>query len=141
MRQIVYKFNTLGAYETKDSTVFGSDDRLRVIVEPHDFSIAVSGRVLRSSACPGCTAVVCRNGEAVFYDGTDNVVCRAEGGAADYPGFRLDWKQDSISIRFGSMVEVDNYPNCDGEYDRWSMEWLTRRTVTLDLKTNTVTIG
>ena len=140
MRQILYKFNTLGAYETKDNTAFGSDETVQVIVEPHEFSLELSGQVLRSSSCPGCTAEVSNSGAVVFCDAENNVIGSAEGGADVYPKFRLQWKQDLITIQFGQMVEVDNYPNCDGESDRWSMEWWNRRTVTLDLKSNTVEV-
>ena len=140
MRQIIYTFNTLGAYETRDNTAFGSDETVQVIVEPHAFSLELSGKVLRSSSCPGCTAEVSRNGGIAFYDGEGTAIGSAPGGAEAYPKFRLEWKQDIITIQFGQMVEVDNYPNCDGESDRWSMEWWNRRAVTLDLRSNTVEV-
>ena len=140
MREIVYKYSTLGAYHTDANTAFGDDTQMEVVVEPHDFSIKLSGEVLRSSSCPGCTARVSRDGEVIFYDGADNVIGRVEKGEDVYPEFRLEWKQDFVTILFGRMVEVDNYPNCDGEYDRWSTAWQTRRTVTLNLKDNTVEV-
>lgn len=140
MREIRYQFHTLGAYQTEDDTSFAHDEQVKVIVEPHDFSIAIGKEVLRSSSCAGCTAVVSCEGEVVFYDTDDHVIGRADKDENRYEKFFLKWEQDLITIEFGCTVTVDYYPNCDGEYDRWGKEWQTQRKVTLNLKNKTVEI-
>ncbi len=138
MKEIVYKYNNLGKYITEDDTSFASDSHMKIIVEPHDFSIAIGGEVLRSSSCNGCVAKVSSEGEVVFYDNDNNVIGRAEKGESSYREVILSWKQDLISIQFGYTDVVDYYPNCDGEYDRWGKEWVTERVVTLNMKDNSV---
>ena len=140
MREIFYQFNTSGSYRTEQSTAFGEDSHLKIIIEPHDFSISVSNEVLRSSSCAGYTAVVSACGEATIYDNEGNVIAQAEKGAKSYNALRLDWKQDLLVIEFGYTDVVDYYPNCDGESDRWGEKWIAERVLKLDLSNNSVDV-
>jgi len=140
MREILYKYNHRGLYQTEDDTAFGEDPHLKIIIEPHDFSIALGDEVLRSSFCSGYTAIVSRDGEVVFYDNENKIIGGVEKSENCYNNVHLEWKQDSISIQFGDVAVVDYYPNCDGEYDRWGKEWVTQRAVTLDLKNISIEI-
>lgn len=141
MREVLYKYDNLGAYTTGSDTTFGDDSHLKIIVEPHDFSIAVAGEVLRSTSCKGYIIVAYDNGETVFCDNEGNVVARAEKGEKCYKEVILNWKQDILSVEFGYTDVIDYYPNCDGEYDRWEKKWVAQRTVTLNAKNNSVEVN
>ncbi len=138
MREIIYKYNSGGSYQTEQNTSFADDSHVKLMVEPHEFSIAVGGEVLRSTSFSGCTAVVSREGEVVFYDHENNIIGREGESGGCYKEVRLIWKQDVITIQLGHIKVIDHYPNCDGEHDRWSEKWVAQRTVTLDLKSNSV---
>lgn len=141
MRDIVYKYDTLGQYITADSTVFGEDKQLKLVALPHDFSIAVGGEVLRHSSFDGGAVVVSQNGEAVFYDNAGSEIARADKTDSTFRQVKLLWKKDALTVEFGCVETVDNYPNCDGEYDRWSERWNAGRTVALRLSDNALIIS
>ena len=140
MKEIVYKYSTLGAYTTEDDSAFGQESHMKIVVEPHDFSLAVGGETLRNTSCSGYAAIVSRTGEAVFYDTENKVIGRADADQGDYKKAILVWTPDALSIRFGYIDTVDYYPNCDGEHDRWGTEWVTERSVTLNLTDNSVEV-
>ncbi len=139
MKEIVYRFNTLGAYEAEEPAAFGEEALLNLIVEPHDFSIAVGREVLRQSSCKGYQIEVSRKGAIVLRNAEGTEICRKEGQDRDYREVRLLWKQGFLSLQFGQVEYIDNYPNCDGEHDRWDERWRTEYEVTLDEGTNTLT--
>ncbi len=141
MRDILYKYNTSGMYTTEDNTAFAGDSHLKLIVEPHEFSIAIGKEVLRSSSFSGCVVVASCDGEVVFYDKENNIFARADKSEKNYEKVLLKWKQNLITIQFGHIEEVDYYPNCDGEHDRWGEEWITQRSVTLNLKDNSIEVA
>ena len=130
-KQIVYKYHSSGIYKTEDDTRFSGDQTMKLIVEPHDFSLAVGGEVLRATSCPGYTVDVSQNGAAAFFDKENNLLAQADEVASTYPQVKLQRKQGLLTIEFGSIETVDHYPNCDGEHDRWSEKWVARRSVTL----------
>lgn len=140
MREILYKYNNRGLYETEQSTSFAGENQLKLIVEPHDFSIAIGGEVLRNTSFDGCEAVVSNEGEAVFYDNKGNVIGKADKTDKCYREIRLIWEQGFITVQFGQTDEVDYYPNCDGEHDRWGTEWVSKRSVKLNLNNNSLEI-
>jgi len=140
MREILYKYSSLGAYHTEDNTDFGCESHLKIIIEPHDFSITVGGEVLRSTSLGGYTAVVSCDGEAVFYNGENEIIAKTDKSEKCYKSIRLKWKEDLILIEFGYISVVDYYPNCDGESDRWGEEWVKERTVLLNVKGNSIEI-
>ncbi len=135
-REIFYKFNTLGAYETTDNTDFGSDSHLKLILESHDFSIAVGGETLRKSSCAGYSVLVSSKGGAVFYDSENNEICNIDECDKLFVKVSLKWSQDLITIQFGQFCTIDNYPNCDGESDRWTTEWVVEREIKFNTLTN-----
>lgn len=134
MKEILYKYNSRGMYTTQDDTSFGEAEQMKLIVEPHDFSLRIGDDVLRSTSCGAYTVLVSDKGEAAFYDSENDLICKTEQGEKTYKSIKLSWKQDYITVEFGKTVEVDNYPNCDGEYDRWSREWVAEHSVILNLK-------
>ena len=118
MREIIYKYNHLGSYQTEQDTNFAGDAELQLTVEPHNFSITVGDEVLRQTSFDGCRIVVSHNAAV-----------------------QMTWQQDVIAVQFGRTETIDYYPNCDGEYDRWGKEWIVERTVTLHEKDHSVEIA
>ncbi len=136
MREIVYRFNTLGSYQTSEDTAFGQETHLKLTLEPHNFSLAVGGELLRKSACKGYEIHASSKGEAVFWDREGKELCRVEAQAREYKEVRLLWKQGAVSLQFGRVEWIDNYPHCDGDHDRWDQRWHTEYEVTWNEETN-----
>jgi len=141
MKEVTYQFNSRGTYVTTDCTSFEKETQLRLIVQPHDFSLAIGGEVLRATSFEGCETVVSHCGEVVFYDLQGNVLGQADACERTFAQVRLEWKQGEVAVLFGCEQTVDYYPNCDGEHDRWGTEWVTQRTVVLDLEHHLVKEG
>ena len=140
MKEVLYQYRNRGMYVTGDDTAFGGERYMKLVAEPHDFALSVGGEVLRNSCFGGCAVVVSPEGEAVFYDPAGNVIGQAEKAEGSYREARFAWTQDAVSVIFGHMVYIDNYPNCDGEHDRWDERWEAQRTVTLMLKDHSIRI-
>ena len=138
MKQITYNFENRGVYSPDQDAKFGGDSHLKLIVNPHDFSLSVSGETLRSSSCGAYSIIVSRNGETCFYDAGDKLIAKADGTDREFAEVKLKWSQDKLELSFGCWCTVDYYPNCDGEHDRWGTEWDTQRTVTLHLTDHSV---
>ncbi len=140
MREVFYKYTNRGMYVTEDNTSFGEDTQLKIVIEPHQFSLAISGEIIRDTSFAGGSVVVSNEGEASFYNNEGNLIAKADKGEVNYKKIIAEWKQGYLFILFGSIVTVDNYPNCDGESDRWSEEWVTERSVILNLDDNSVQV-
>ena len=140
MKEIIYTFQNLGGYVPAEAVRFQEESCLRLIIEPHDFEMKISGEVIRSSNCKGYKIEVSRQGAVRFFDYADHLLAATEETEKTFPQVRFLWKQDWLQLQFGCVETVDNYPNCDGEYDRWSEEWVTQRLVVLNLKDNMVEI-
>lgn len=54
----------------------------------------------------------------------ENVVCKAD--------------ENSITLEFPIVKWIDNYPNCDGEYDRWDSVKVGCHILKFNISTNTV---
>lgn len=141
MKEIRYTYQALGGYQTHDNTKFVSNEPMKLILEPHSFSLTLSGEVLRSSSFEGCSMIVFPAGGVVFYDHNNTEIAKADDGNKSYPEARVEWKPEQLSVQFGAVEEIDNYPNCDGESDRYDYKWVNYRTVSLESATNTVTIS
>lgn len=141
MREVIYKYNTRGMYMESGNTNFSGESHLKLVVEPHQFSMVISGEVIRDTSFPGCTIIVSHEGGAVFYDHEGQIMAQVEKGPGSYKEVRFGWKQDCVSLGFGEVREVDYYPHCDGEYDRWGTEWVTQREVILDLKDHSIEVN
>lgn len=46
----------------------------------------------------------------------------------------------TLKVWFLHRETVDHYPDCDGEYDRWSERLVEDRVIALDRESNTVTV-
>ena len=71
-------------------------------------------------------AVLCK------LDGTELFRDKADGKDCYFSSFYCKVKDGVISVRFPIQEVVDHYPNCDGEYDRYS--YITRDNVVIDYK-------
>lgn len=140
MKEILYKYSTRGLYYTEDGAFFDGEDSAKITAEPHEFSIGIGEEVLRSTSFEGCTVFVTAKGGAEFYDAKGNLLGRAEEGAEEYKGVLFGWTPEELSLNFGQVEEVDYYPNCDGEFDRWGHEWVSYRSVFLNLSDRSVSI-
>lgn len=61
-------------------------------------------------------------GNAIFYDLADQELHRdkAEGKYKYFSRVYFSVNKNGICVRFPIIEWIDHYPNCDGEYDRWS---------------------
>lgn len=133
MKEILYTFQTRGGYLPDTPAVFGEETQLRLTVAPHEFELKLSGQVLRSSSFRGCGIEVSSAGAVCFRDSENVLLARLPETGRKFAEVRLIWSQDRLSLEFGQEETVDNYPNCDGEYDRWSEKWVAEYTVNLNL--------
>ncbi len=60
-------------------------------------------------------------GNAVFFnnDGEEILSAKTEYRHR-FQLFACKVTQNDIILRFPTTIEIDHYPHCDGEYDRWS---------------------
>ncbi len=73
-------------------------------------------------------------GNAIFTDvnGIELYRDKADGHGRYFYEVYCRVKDGAISVRFPIQEVVDHYPNCDGEYDRYS--YITRDNVVIDYK-------
>ena len=73
-------------------------------------------------------------GNAIFTDanGTELYRDKADGQGRYFFEACCKVKGGVISVRFPIQEVVDHYPNCDGEYDRYS--YITRDNIVIDYK-------
>lgn len=140
MREITYKYNSRGLYETEDNNAFGNCEQIKIIMEAHDFSLKIGDEVLRASHACKYIIIASKNGETVFCDENGRELARSEKGEGTYKKVHLVFDSGVISIQYGFVDTVDYYPNCDGESDRWGYIWTPQHVVELDCKNNCVTI-
>lgn len=84
-------------------------------------------------------AVVDAEGIASFRDMDDCClstcyVDREESGKAVYESVVLKADGDVITISFPVCEWIDNYPNCDGEHDRWDSRIIDYLDIRFDIK-------
>ncbi|MBQ2445398.1 MAG: hypothetical protein II272_03055 [Oscillospiraceae bacterium] len=74
------------------------------------------------------------DGNAVFrnLDGVELFRDKADGQGRYFFGCYCNVKDGALSVRFPIQEIIDHYPNCDGEYDRYS--YITRDNVVIQYK-------
>lgn len=85
------------------------------------------------------------NGTIVFYPPDDAKPIKAElpdsdGGREVYENVVIRKEDDNIIVSFPVYQWIDNYPNCDGEHDRWDTVTIGYHDVVYDLSNSTVSI-
>ena len=123
---------------TKNSAPFGGENTVKLIVTPQEYELKLSGEVLRKMSCKGYGIMITRQGAAKFYDAQERLLAEVGETQKDYREFQLEWQPDKLFVRFGHIEEVDNYPNCDGESDRWSTSWEKDYEIVFNTVDNTV---
>ncbi len=141
MKEIVYDFDRRGGYLSDEAAVFGEQTHLRLIIKPHEFELKLSGEVLRSSSCKGYIIETSSNAEVNFYDANAEFIAKSAGVDRSFSQVEFSMKENLLRLSFGRFVTVDNYPNCDGEYDRWSTEWSSEYEVIFDTFNCRVTVA
>lgn len=136
MKEVVYTFDSRGCYLPDKKAAFENESHIRLVIKPHDFELKISDEILRSSSCKGYVIEVSRTGDTHFYDYENNLLVTASGTEKEFAEVRFSWQQDLLTLDFGHMETVDNYPNCDGEYDRWSEKWVPEYGVNLNTATS-----
>ena len=134
MKELVYVFYGRGGYLSTAKTVFDGETQMRFLIKPHTYEMKLSDEVIRSSSCEEYRITVSNKGAVCFHDREDNVLAEVEETQTAFAEARFQWRQDLLTVNFGHMETVDNYPNCDGEYDRWDEVWRTERSVAYQTK-------
>ncbi len=125
----------------KNDTIFKSDTQTG---NAH-FQIA-SGYISETSILfenENVVAVIEAKGQVSFYNTSDDLLAQVEvpavkNGKGVYEEVLCQVKDNLIEIQFPIYEWIDNYPHCDGEYDRWDTRIVGYHTVTYDRLTNLV---
>ena len=88
----------------------------------------------------GVIAVIQANGSVEFFDRNDSRIAAGNAPAIDdgrgvYEDVFCAVNNGAICLEFPVYKWIDNYPNCDGEHDRWDTVIIGRHTLTLELST------
>ena len=88
-------------------------------------------------------ALIHAKGSVEFYNMKDELLASGEVPAVDsgkgvYEEICCEVIENSIVLKFPIYEWIDNYPNCDGEYDRWDTRIIGYNTLTFDRLTNSV---
>ncbi len=88
-------------------------------------------------------AVIEAKGSVEFYDINDELIAvgklpPVEDGKEVYEEVSFKAEGNLITLSFPVYEWIDNYPNCDGEHDRWDTRIVGYNTLTLDLLNRTI---
>ena len=88
-------------------------------------------------------AVVYAKGCVEFYNTDDQPLASAtvpenDGGKGVYQDICCFADGNTITLKFPIYEWIDNYPNCDGEHDRWDTKIIDYYTVVFNLSDNSV---
>lgn len=78
-------------------------------------------------------------GKVEFLDAEDNVLAAADvaeqtGGKEKYTDIMCGVEDNLIILKFPIVEWIDNYPNCDGEHDRWDSRTIGYNELSFDYK-------
>lgn len=84
-------------------------------------------------------------GTVEFYDDSDCSLASAnlpkiESGKGVYQDITCFADTNSIKLQFPIYKWIDNYPNCDGEHDRWDTVIIGQNTIEFNLANKTITL-
>ncbi len=88
-------------------------------------------------------AVIQAKGSVEFFNMNDERVAdgkvpAVESGKEVYVEVCCQVKENLLILKFPIYQWIDNYPNCDGEHDRWDTKIVGFHTLTLDLLTHSI---
>lgn len=89
------------------------------------------------------TLLVHAKGRTEFYNLNEELLAAGavpseDSGREVYEQITCEVIEGKIVIEFPIVRWIDNYPNCDGEYDRWDSKIVGYRTVTYDCATASI---
>ena len=84
-----------------------------------------------------------RTGEVEFFDLQENKLLSAkveipQSGDERFSEVKCSATAENITLGFPQYTYKDNYPNCDGEYDRWTKTISGFRFLCYDFKNNCI---
>ena len=82
-------------------------------------------------------------GYVKFLDSEENLLAsvnlpKQTGGKEVYSEVLYKEESDKITLKFPIVEWIDNYPNCDGEHDRWDTRTIGYHTIIFDIQTNKI---
>lgn len=88
-------------------------------------------------------AVIQAKGSVEFFDAEDKLIAAASAppvvnGKEAYTDIGCYAANDVLELHFPVYEWIDNYPNCDGEHDRWDTRILGFHTMKLDLNSGSI---
>ena len=88
-------------------------------------------------------AVISANGSAEFYYTDNSLLAKGEvpkndGGREVYEEVSCQVVENEIILKFPIYEWIDNYPNCDGEHDRWDTRKIGENILKFDYIENKV---
>ena len=88
-------------------------------------------------------AIIEAKGSVVFYDLEEHALASFDipsqtGGREVYETVDCGKENGHIVLRFPIVHWIDNYPNCDGEHDRWDSVIVGYRTLIFDAEKQSV---
>jgi len=123
------------------SLIFHSD------IDPADREFQLASGYI-STTCitfenEGIRTVIQAPGKVEFFGAGDVLLAAAavapqEDGRQLFEDVRCSVADGTIVLRFPVYQWIDNYPHCDGEYDRWDKRTLGYHTLRFDLQAHTV---
>ena len=89
------------------------------------------------------TALVYAEGRVEFFDRDGNSLAEGKvesqtGGREVYEEVVCEAAETTLTLKFPIVKWIDNYPNCDGENDRWDSVIIGYNTLTYDRKNKTI---
>ena len=93
----------------------------------------------------GVAVTIDAAGSAAFFDRQESRLAEArlpdaDGGKEKYTEVLCAAKNAAITLKFPIVEGIDNYPNCDGEHDRWDTRTIGYHVLTFDPAAHTVKI-
>ena len=91
-------------------------------------------------------AVIEAKGHIAFFDPQEHLLAafdlpEEEYGKRVYEEVQCGVENGAIVLKFPIVEWIENYPNCDGEHDRWDTKLLGWQTASLDLTNHAVRLN
>ena len=118
----------------KKGASFDGEDAVCLLLLPYDYEMKLSDEVLNQSSCKGYRLKITNRGGVSISDWESKPLCEVSEGERTFSEFQIEKKGEILFVLFGHTETVDHYPNCDGEFDRYSTDWICDFKVAFDTK-------
>lgn len=138
MKEFVYTFIGHDYYldSMQKGASFEGDGAVLLVIRPHDYEFKLSGEVLNRSSGKGYRIEITPHAAVRVFDEKGAFLSEIGEGEKSYREFQIQKAEEKIEVLFGHTETVDHYPNCDGEFDRYSTRWILERGVEFDPEKN-----